>query len=188
MGIGVEEEDRKHTWMEDAEWFINENAYECARSIYAFTLNQFPKKKGIWSRAAFFEKEYGSVASYEALLEKATENCPNAENLWLMYAKSRWMQNNVESSRKILARAFQNNPNSEEIWMAAVKLESENEEFERARRLLEKARSSAPNPRFWMKSARLEWCLDELDKALDLLSDGIKLYPDFEKFYIMWGK
>lgn len=57
IAIGVEDEDRKHTWMEDAEWFITQRALECARAVYAFTLNTFPKKKGIWTRAAFFERE-----------------------------------------------------------------------------------------------------------------------------------
>ncbi|KAI1705808.1 tetratricopeptide repeat domain-containing protein [Ditylenchus destructor] len=188
MGIGVEEEDKKHTWIEDAEWFISEKAIECARSVYALCVNQFPTKKGIWSHAAFFEKEHGTVESYETILKEATEKCPKAENLWLMYAKSRWMQNDVQGARQILAVAFQHNKDSEEIWMAAVKLESENEEFDSARKLLAKARASAPSPRFWMKSARLEWCLNELDKAIVMIEDGIKLYPDFEKFYMMWGQ
>uniref|UniRef100_A0A915CUS0 Pre-mRNA-processing factor 6 n=1 Tax=Ditylenchus dipsaci TaxID=166011 RepID=A0A915CUS0_9BILA len=188
MSIGVEEEDRKHTWMEDAEWFISEKAIECARSVYAFCINQFPTKKGIWSRAAFFEKDHGTVESYEAILKEATDKCPKAENLWLMYAKSRWMQGDVKEARKILAVAFQFNPNSEEIWMAAVKLESENEEYDSARKLLTKARTSAPSPRFWMKSAKLEWCLNELDSAVELLTEGVKMYNDFEKFYMMWGQ
>jgi len=188
MDIGVEEEDRKHAWMEDAEWFITEKAVECARAVYAFTLNKFPAKKGIGSRAAFFEKDYGSVENYEALLAKATQHCPKAENLWLMYAKSKWMQGNVEGARNVLKIAFENNPNSEEIWMAAVKLESENEEFEKARGLLARARRQAPSPRFWMKSARLEWCLDELERAKTLLEEGVQLYPDFEKFYMIWAQ
>jgi pre-mRNA-processing factor 6 len=61
------------------------------------------------------------------LLKKATENCPDAENLWLMHAKSRWQGGDVEGARQILAHAFRHNPNSEQIWMAAVKLESENQ-------------------------------------------------------------
>lgn len=105
---------------------------------------------GIWSHAAFFEKEHGTVESYETILKEATEKCPKAENLWLMYAKSRWMQNDVQGARQILAVAFQHNKDSEEIWMAAVKLESENEEFDSARKLLAKARASAPSPRFWV--------------------------------------
>lgn len=39
-----------------------------------------------------------------------------------------------------------------------------------------------------MKSARLEWCLNELESAKALLVEGIKQYPDFDKFYMMWGQ
>ncbi|KAI6191739.1 PRP6-like protein [Aphelenchoides bicaudatus] len=188
IGIGVEEEDRKSTWLEDADWFKRESAFECARSIYAFMLTEFPTKKGIWLQAANFEKEHGTVESYERLLEEATEKCPKCETLWLMHAKSRWLQQDVDGGRVILANAFAKNPNSEDIWMAAVKLESENNEYKRARSLLAKARTSAPSPRFWMKSARLEWCLDQLDEAKRLLQEGIEKFPDFEKFYMMLGQ
>uniref|UniRef100_A0A915M987 Pre-mRNA-processing factor 6 n=1 Tax=Meloidogyne javanica TaxID=6303 RepID=A0A915M987_MELJA len=188
IAIGIEDEDRKHTWMEDAEWFITQHAIQSARAVYSYILNIFSKKKSIWTRAAFFEREFGSVENYEEILKKATENCPDAENLWLMQAKSRWQGGDVEGARQILAQAFRHNPNSEEIWMAAVKLESENEEFDRARKLLERARNSAPSPRFWMKSARLEWCLNDLVRAKELLNEGIKLYPNFEKFYMIFGQ
>ena len=73
------------------------------------------------------------------------------------------LQGDVPAARSILALAFQANPNSEEIWLAAVKLESENGENERARRLLEKARASAGTARVMMKSAKLEWVLDNIE-------------------------
>ncbi|KAJ1363373.1 hypothetical protein KIN20_023223 [Parelaphostrongylus tenuis] len=58
--------------------------------------------------------------------------------------------------------------------MAAVKLESENNELARARRLLEKARRNAPSARIWMKSARLEWCLGDLERAKELIREGLE--------------
>jgi pre-mRNA-processing factor 6 len=112
LGIGVEEEDRKHTWIEDAEsvsgyktgvctnngivrfyqfQFIAQEAYECARAVYAHALQCFSTKKSIWRRAADFEKKHGTHENYELLLAKATEKCPKAEVLWLMYAKSKWI-------------------------------------------------------------------------------------------------
>lgn len=188
LGIGVEEEDRKHTWMEDAESFVAQEAFECARAVYAHALLVFPTKKGIWFAAAHFERNHGTTESYDRLLEKAVEKCPKAETLWLMYAKSKWMAGDVRASRDILARAFQNNPNSEEIWMAAVKLESENSEYQRARKLLEKAREIAPSPRIFVKSARLEWCLKDLEAAKRLLVDAIDRYPETPKLYLMMGQ
>lgn len=87
---------------------------------------------------------------YELLLDRATQAAPQAEVLWLMFAKSRWMGGDVGHARKILAQAFEHNPNSEGVWMAAVKLESENNQYAKARRLLEKAREAAPSARYFI--------------------------------------
>lgn len=72
--------------------------------------------------------------------------------------------------------------------MAAVKLESENSEYARARRLLEKARASAPTARVWMKSARLEWCLGDLQTAAAMLEEGCSMYPAAPKLHMMRGQ
>lgn len=105
-----------------------------------------------------------------------------------MGAKSKWLAGDVPAARGILSLAFQANPNSEDIWLAAVKLESENKEYERARRLLAKARASAPTPRVMMKSARLEWALENLSGALMLLNEAVKVFPDFDKLWMMKGQ
>ncbi|XP_064597243.1 pre-mRNA-processing factor 6-like [Liolophura sinensis] len=188
IGIGVEEEDRKHTWMNDAEACAQHDAYECARAIYAHALTMFASKKSIWLRAAYFEKNHGTRESLEALLQRAVAHCPKAEVLWLMGAKSKWLAGDVPAARSILALAFQANPNSEEIWLAAIKLESENNEFDRARRLLQKARNSAPTARVMMKSVKLEWCLREIENAKILLDEAVKHYPDFPKLWMMKGQ
>ena len=91
------------------------------------------------------------------------------------------LQGDVSAARTILALAFQANPNSEEIWLAAMKLESENGENERARRLLEKARASAGTARVMMKSAKLEWVLKNIDKAVELLDEALLKNSDFPK-------
>uniref|UniRef100_A0A914YJP7 Pre-mRNA splicing factor n=1 Tax=Panagrolaimus superbus TaxID=310955 RepID=A0A914YJP7_9BILA len=188
MSAGVEEEDRKHTWLEDAEWYCSQKAYECTRAVYAFALNVFRKKKSIWRAAISFEREHGTVESYENLLKKATDECPNAQDLWLMYAKSRWLNEDVDDARRILANAFEFNPDSENIWLAAVKLESEIGEHNKARKLLANARSKAPSPRVWMKSSKLEWCLNEFDAAKELIREGIGKYKGYDKFYMMLGQ
>lgn len=105
-----------------------------------------------------------------------------------MGAKSKWMADDVPAARGILSYAFQANPNSEDIWLAAVKLESENAEYERARRLLAKARASAPTPRVLMKSAKLEWALNNLTESIKLLDEAVKVFPDFSKLWMMKGQ
>ncbi|XP_031624635.1 pre-mRNA-processing factor 6 [Contarinia nasturtii] len=185
---GVEEEDRKQTWIDDAEFCASKGAYDCARAVYAHALQVFPSKKSIWLRAAYFEKNHGTRESLETLLQRAVAHCPKSEVLWLMGAKSKWLAGDVPAARGILSYAFQANPNSEDIWLAAVKLESENTEYERARRLLAKARASAPTPRVMMKSSKLEWALDDLPKALKLLDEAVDVFPDYAKLWMMKGQ
>ncbi|XP_055314139.1 pre-mRNA-processing factor 6 [Sitodiplosis mosellana] len=185
---GVEEEDRKQTWIDDADFCASKGAYDCARAVYAHALQVFPSKKSIWLRAAYFEKNHGTRESLETLLQRAVAHCPKSEVLWLMGAKSKWLAGDVPAARGILSYAFQANPNSEDIWLAAVKLESENAEYERARRLLAKARASAPTPRVMMKSSKLEWALINLSEALKLLDEAVKVFPDYAKLWMMKGQ
>lgn len=60
IGEGIEEEDRKHIWMTDADECIANQSIHCARAIYAYALDEFKNKKSIWLRAAFLEKQYGT--------------------------------------------------------------------------------------------------------------------------------
>ncbi len=151
--------------LQDAEACEEHKAFNCARAIYAHTLACFPTNEELWVRAAYFERDHGTRETLDEHLRKAVKYCPRAETLWLMAAKNQWQAGNVRVARQILDDAFTANPNSEDIWLAAVKLESEVHEDQRARLLLEKARQEAGTARVWMKSARLEWVLGNLDDA-----------------------
>lgn len=67
--------------------------------------------------------------------------------------------------------------------MAAVKLESENGEYQRARLLLEKAWASAGTARVMMKSVKLEWVLNNMEKAVTMLEEALERHPDFAKVW-----
>ena len=188
IGIGVEDEDCLETWLEDAESFVKNEAYNAARAVYAHCLTAFPSNEDLWEQVAFFEKEHGTRESLDAHLRKAVRYCPKAETLWLMAAKSAWLGGNVPEARTILASAFSANQNNEDIWLAAVKLESENNEHERARLLLTNARQKAGTARVWIKSARLEWVLGNLDGASKLLADAVVLHPAEPKLWMMRGQ
>ena len=86
--------------------FLFQKAFECARAIYAHALSIFPTKRSIWMSAAFFEKDHGSRDSLDALLQEAVRYCPQAETLWLMGAKSKWLAGDVPAARLILSYAF----------------------------------------------------------------------------------
>ena len=189
--IGVDEEDKKRTWMDDAEACLSKSpaSKQTARAIYKYALSVFPNRKSLWLAAATLEKEYGGTAeNLEAILKEGAKNCPQAEILWLMAAKEKWLSNDVPASRAILMEAFNANPNSEQIWLAAIKLEWENNEFQRARLLLTKARERAPTERIWMKSALLEREVEDSNRTLQLIDSAIEKYPGFSKFYMMAGQ
>lgn len=185
IGIGVDDQDRKTTWLNDAENFLNKQSIETARGIYEHMVTVFPGKKSVWMKAAQLEKQYGSAESLDKLLNDAVKFCPQAETLWLMSAKEKWLADNVSEARRVLNEAFAANPDSEQVWLAAVKLESENDEFERARKLLDKARERAGTARVWMKSAKLERALGARDKEKQLLQDALRQYSTEAKLWIM---
>lgn len=188
VGIGVEDEDRKATWLQDAAACEEHSAFNCARAIYAQALSAYPTHEDIWLRAAHFERDHGTRESLDEHLRKAVKYCPQAETLWLMAAKNQWLAGSVRQARQILDDAFTANPDSEDIYLAAVKLESEVHEDERARAILRMARSKAGTARVWMKSARLEWLLGNLDDAQALLTEALEKHTDFPKLWMMRGQ
>uniref|UniRef100_A0A0K0FKK2 Pre-mRNA-processing factor 6 n=1 Tax=Strongyloides venezuelensis TaxID=75913 RepID=A0A0K0FKK2_STRVS len=188
ISMGVEEVDQRETWLSDCENFVKENAFGCARAVYDILLDKFKKDKFIWEKVANFERVHGTTETYLALLKRAVEDVPKFEVIWLMYANCVWREGNVDEARKILSQAFENNSNSESIWLAAFQLESENGEYQKARKLLKKAKESTDSPRIWMKSAKFEWCLGNLDKAKEILLQGIEKFDTYPKLYMMLGQ
>ena len=49
---------------------------------------------------------YSPRESLNAILERAVHHCPQAEVLWLMWAKEKWMAGDVPAAREVLERAF----------------------------------------------------------------------------------
>lgn len=185
MELGVEEEDRKRVWLEDAENLIGANCINCARAVYAYALTVFPKKKSLWQKVAQLEKTYGTPETLQNILKKAVEECPKAEILWLMGAKEKWLAGDTDGAREILRNAFAANPDSEQIWLAAVKLENESNQTEKARNLLKEARDRAGTERVWLKSALLERELHNVEGEKALLDEALKQYPQYPKFWMM---
>lgn len=185
IGIGIDPQDRKATWLADAENFVNKQSINTARAIYQHMMSVFPSKKSVRMKAAQLEKQYGTPEDLDLLLKDAVAHCPQAEDLWLMAAKEKWLQKDVAGARSILDEAFKATADSEQVWLAAVKLESENEEYERARLLLDKARGKANTARVWMKSAKLERALGNRDKERQLLEEALNTYGSDWKLWLM---
>jgi pre-mRNA-processing factor 6 len=165
VAMEIEEEDRLDTWVGDAESAEAKGMVGTARSILAYALKVYPDRKSLWRKAADLEKAHGtryvssfavrvqllmklfSRESLDAVLSRAVHHCPQAEVLWLMSAKEKWLAGDVSAAREVLERAFVANPESEQIWLAAVKLEAENGELGVAKELLVRARTVADTER-----------------------------------------
>ena len=61
IGEGVEDEERKSQWLEDAEHSVTNEAYACARAIYARMITAFKGDESIWMTSAFFERVCNSA-------------------------------------------------------------------------------------------------------------------------------
>ncbi|CAL2047807.1 unnamed protein product [Caenorhabditis brenneri] len=189
IGLGVEDEDKRTTWLSDAENFEKENAFTCVRAVYAVALKEFPRKKSVWDAAINFEREHGSLEDHEAILLKACETVPEVENYWLMLAKLRFINKRIDEARQTLKDAqSKHDHQSEKMWLAATKIEIETDQFDRARALFAEAREKAPSARVWMKNARFEWCLGNLDEARRLCKECIERYDNFYKIYLVLGQ
>ncbi|CAI5450958.1 unnamed protein product [Caenorhabditis angaria] len=189
ISLGVEDEDKKTTWLEDAECFEKQNAFACSRAVFSIALSEMPRKKSVWEAAIAFEREHGTIEEHEQILIKATEVVPEVEVYWLMLAKLRFVNKRIDDARNTLKDAFEkHNHQSETIWLAATKIEIETDQFETARTLYAKARSKASSARVWMKNARFEWCLGNLKEAREIIEKAIELYDDYPKMYLVLGQ
>jgi pre-mRNA-processing factor 6 len=185
IDIGVEEQDRRKTWMADAEEFLSKSAIECARAVYTHLLTLFAASSALWKKFADLEKTHGTRETLDALLAKAVQHCPQDDTLWLMGAKEKWLAGDVPGARYILKMANAAIPDSENIWLAAAKLEYESNEPERARALLTKARERAGTERVWMKSIVLEREIGQFTDAAALCQTALTHYPDFWKLWLL---
>ncbi|OJJ04566.1 hypothetical protein ASPVEDRAFT_31012 [Aspergillus versicolor CBS 583.65] len=189
LGWGLDEDDdRKDIWMDDANTSIARGKYETARAIYAYALRVFVNRKSIWVAAAELERNHGTKEGLWQVLEKAVEACPQSEELWLQLAKEKWQSGEIDEARRVLGRAFNQNPNNEDIWLAAVKLEADARQTEQARELLATARREAGTDRVWIKSVAFERQLGKIDDSLDLVNQGLQLYPKADKLWMMKGQ
>ena len=169
VAMELEDEDRLDTWIGDAETAEAKGMVSTSRAILSYALKVYPHTRNLWRKAADLEKAHGTRfvpflcisllsrlifqrESLDAILDEAVTSCPQAEVLWLMAAKEKWLAGDVPAARQVLERAFVANPESEQIWLAAVKLEAENGELKVARELLIRARTVADTQRVSLTS------------------------------------
>lgn len=189
ISIDIDEDDRKSTWLSDAESFQRQGLLECSRAVYSYTLSVFPSKKSIWLAAVKFEKSFGTREKVDELLQRAVKACPHSELLWLMWAKEKWISwNDIEAARNVLRLAFIESPDNDQLWLAAAKLEAENGFYDNAKAILCEAREKTESEKIWMKSAMLEWHCGNFDGALEIINEALNSFASFDKLWMMKGQ
>lgn len=187
-GIEVEEEDKLRTWKGDAEMFVRQKRFVCARTLYQLLNETYPTDVNLWLDSAKVEKEHNSREAYEAVLRSAVAQCPTEEILWLMAARSAWERGDVAAARGVLSSAFEANPDSSSLVLAAATLEQRNGHIDRARALLKRVREQGTSIRAWYKSALLEQEFATPKEEEALLVEGLKRFPKEPKLWLMLGQ
>ncbi|KAF1356454.1 pre-mRNA-splicing factor prp1 [Delphinella strobiligena] len=189
LGWGLDEDDdRKKIWMDDAKTSVARGHYQTARSMYAYAIRVFTNSSNLWLAAADMERNHGTKESLTELLERSVEACPANEVLWMQLAREKWNTGDIDEARRVLGMAFQQNPNNEDIWLAAVKLEADNGEIQQARELLKTAREEAGTDRVWIKSVAFERAQGDREAALDLVNQGLQIFPKADKLWMQKGQ
>ena len=186
VGQGVEDVDRKRTWLNDARSAKRKGRAATSRAIYAQLLAAFPESPALWEEAADLEKEHGTPESVDALLRRAVQSVPSAEQIWLRaVAHRRRVMRDVAGARGVLLQAFKACSRSSAIWLEAAALEWEEGDAGRSRELLARARERAPAARVWVKSALLEWEAGDAAAERELLAGGLAKFPEEPKLWLM---
>ena len=186
LGMEEQRESWKAVWLQDVDNFIAEKCFESARSLFRNATHLLYDKKSIWKRFAFFEQQHGTIESFVDTMTAATTACPNAEVLWLIYAKHIWNVEGGEKALLILQQALVVNSTSEEIILAQCKVLVALQNFTAAKELLETSKEVLSEcPKLWMKLIILERNMGNNNSSLALLDKAINLYPEYYKFYLI---
>eukprot|EP00897_Mesotaenium_endlicherianum_P009105 jgi/Mesen1/8222/ME000442S07492 len=191
-GVGVEEEDRKRTWMADADecrkrgsTVVDPKGYltdlksmkitsdaeisdiKKARLLLKSVINTNPRHAPGWIAAARLEEVAGKVGAAREFIARGCEECPKNEDVWLEACRLAA----PAQAKGVLARGVKAIPGSVKLWMQAARLEAEDGAKSR---VLRKALEHIPD------SVRLWKAVVELaseDDARVLLARAVECCP-----------
>ena len=186
--IGIDEDEREKTWLEDAVHFTEKKSFETARAILKHAISVYPKKHNLWIKLIEFEKQHGTKERVVETLKNAVAECKDEDIFWLMYAKYEWQKGDIDRAREILKEAAEAHPTKDTVYLAASKLERELGNYDKAKEILEKASDVCKSGKIWMQRVQIERELKRDDKALELCEKALKLYPTFPKLWMIMGQ
>ncbi|KAF2977317.1 hypothetical protein EK904_003285, partial [Melospiza melodia maxima] len=200
IGIGIEEEDRKHTWMEDADsanpnseeiWLAavklesENNEYERARRLLAKARSSAPTAR-VFMKSVKLEWVLGNIAAAQELCEEALKHYEDFPKLWMMKGQIEEQKELVEKAREAYNQGLKKCPHSIPLWLLLSRLEEKVGQLTRARAILEKSRLKNPkNPDLWLESVRLEYRAGLKNIANTLMAKALQECPNSG---ILWSE
>ncbi|KAG2138006.1 hypothetical protein DEU56DRAFT_945797 [Suillus clintonianus] len=177
VSMEVEVEDRLNTRVSDAESTVARDMIGTARAMLVYALKVFPDQRNLWRKAADVEKAHGTKEPLDGVLSQAVQYCPQAEVLWLMSAKEKWLAGNVPVVHEVLERGFHRQ--SRKRANLARRYQARGCEWQTG---------VATELLIWMKSAVFERQQGQYAAALETVSAALSKFPESAKLYTIQGQ
>uniref|UniRef100_T1JXH8 Pre-mRNA-processing factor 6 n=1 Tax=Tetranychus urticae TaxID=32264 RepID=T1JXH8_TETUR len=178
--IGVEDEDKKHTWMEDAENFANQENHgtrETLEKLLAEAVKTCPRAEILWLMLAKSKWLAKDIEGARQTLSDAFKANPNSEEIWLAAVKLESELSEYSGARKLLTKARASAP-SARVFMKSAKLEWALGQNEDALKLLNEGVKDYPTyPKLWMMIGQIAQSESKFDDARLAYQQGIKFNP-----------
>ena len=152
MGLGVNDEEREKTWIEDADLFMKRDSYFTARAILSYSAEVLPEKLNIYSKLLDFEEKYSSKKYptpdtykftplkaedvkkhwyFDEALDRAIRDCPHHVDFWVKSIMRKFEIGFVDLAKETLLQSEISLPNNERLLTLSGKLEAKNGNLER---------------------------------------------------------
>uniref|UniRef100_A0A8C8YHA3 Pre-mRNA-processing factor 6 n=1 Tax=Prolemur simus TaxID=1328070 RepID=A0A8C8YHA3_PROSS len=191
IGIGIEEEDRKHTWMEDADSVSLHGACSDPAGAAVLALQANPNSEEIWLAAVKLESENNEYERARRLLAKARSSAPTARvsqgarrvrvaGAWPVCDGRAEMWAGKTSVRCVSAT---------QVFMKSVKLEWVLGGIAAAQELCEEAlRPYEDFPKLWMMKGQIEEQEGQMERAREAYSQGLKKCPHSTPLWLLLSR
>lgn len=193
LGLGIEEADKRRTWIADADALEGRGSLHTARAVYAILLKEFDSSEAVWLKAAQFEKKNNDNTSTRIQSNDSgisTSNQPTSiDDTNTPMGEAEMSQTTRSSSSSssptmnlalnaLLTRAVKSCPSSEILWLMHAKELWVSGHVNEARSVLTEAFAAHENSeQIWLAAVKLEWEEGEIERARNLLSKARSQAP-----------
>ena len=159
--------------------------HETMDALLQQAVKQCPDAEVLWLMGAKERWMAGDVDGARKFLMDAFKESPNSQQLWLAAIKLEIENGEFERGR-LLAQKAREQAGSERIWMRSITLERNLGNIDAALGLLDTALERYPKfAKFYMIKGQIYERRQELDKAREVYSLGVKKCPDSIPIWIM---